>query len=283
MKRIYAIPAALAALALSASAQDAPLATQVKIMGLQGAVMGKTVKGAPYSGTEISETTQTLGDGTRIHNLTQTQVFRDSEGRVRRESGDIVTIYDPVANASYSLDTKTQTAHKLPLGTYFFRSTSDGSTTHTQSFRFTTDEQIVSNQTEGKAKARLDEMKIQLDEAMVSARAIGFAAKGNTGESLHTESLGKRMLEGVNADGSRATSTIPAGTIGNDRPIQSVTERWYSSDLQTFIQTRHSDPRTGEETFRLTDIVRSEPPAYLFQVPAGYQIQTNLKNPPPLP
>jgi hypothetical protein len=79
-------------------------------------------------------------------------------------------------------------------------------------------------------------------------------------------------MEGVNAEGSRTTSTIEAGAVGNDRPIQVVSERWYSLDLQTAVMTRINDPRTGEEILRLSNIHRSEPGAYLFQVPAGYRM-----------
>ena len=80
--------------------------------------MGKTVKGAPYSGVEVNESTQMLADGTRIHNESQTQVYRDSEGRMRRETPNEITIWDPVANASYVLNPKTQTARKLPMGNF---------------------------------------------------------------------------------------------------------------------------------------------------------------------
>jgi hypothetical protein len=86
------------------------------------------------------------------------------------------------------------------------------------------------------------------------------------------ESLGKQMVEGVNADGVREVSTIAAGAIGNDRPFQVSTESWYSAELQMNVMTKHSDPRTGDESFRLTNISRSEPAAYLFQAPTGYQI-----------
>src|SRR6516165_2072384 len=139
MKRLYTIAAAVPLVAFAAAAQDGP-PFQIKMMGVQGGVMGKTVKGAPYSGTEVNETNQVLGDGTHIHNETQTQVWRDSEGRVRRETGNQVMIYDPVANASYSLNTKNQTARKLPLGTYMFTSNADGSKTSSQYFRFSTSE-----------------------------------------------------------------------------------------------------------------------------------------------
>ena len=86
------------------------------------------------------------------------------------------------------------------------------------------------------------------------------------------ESLGKRMIEGVNSDGTKTVATIEAGSIGNDRAIQTVSERWYSPELQTVMINRHTDPRMGEESFKLINVSRAEPAPYLFQVPAGYQI-----------
>src|SRR5215203_991484 len=46
---------------------------------------GKVVKGAPYSGDAVTETIQTLADGNRIINRITSSVYRDSEGRTRRE------------------------------------------------------------------------------------------------------------------------------------------------------------------------------------------------------
>ena len=284
MKRLQAIAAALPLLAFAAAAQDAP-PFQIKMMGVQGAVMGKTVKAAPYSATEINETNQSLADGTRIHNETQTQVWRDSEGRVRRETGDQVMIYDPVANASYSINTKNQTARKLPLGTYMFTTTADGAKTNTQYFRFSSSSSESSSATfhtendSKKAEQDLAEVKRNLDTLTHETRGAGMGMGVGVGMGkvmAHakgvSQSLGKRVMEGVNAEGTSETATIEAGAIGNDRPIQSVSERWFSSDLQTVMMSRHSDPRTGEETFRLTNVSRTEPPPYLFQIPAGYQI-----------
>ena len=34
------------------------------------------------------------------------------------------------------------------------------------------------------------------------------------------------------------------------------------------VYSKRSDPRTGDETFRVTNIRRGDPPAYLFQAPA---------------
>ena len=87
------------------------------------------------------------------------------------------------------------------------------------------------------------------------------------------ESLGKQTIEGVEAEGTRTTVTIPADEIGNELPIQIVTERWYSPELQTVVMTRHRDPRFGETTYRLTNINRSEPARTLFEVPPDYTIK----------
>ena len=89
----------------------------------------------------------------------------------------------------------------------------------------------------------------------------------------NTESLGKQTIEGVEAEGKRTTVTIPAGAVGNERPIEMVTETWYSPELQTTIMSKRSDPRTGETTFRLTNIRRGEPDASLFQVPSDYTVK----------
>src|ERR1043165_8842713 len=137
MKRLYVIPTALGIFTFAAAAQDEQAvvlekrmaelkqtAAQVRVVGLQGGIMGKTVKGAPYSGVEVNESTQMLADGTRIHNETQTTVYRDSEGRTRRETPDQITIMDPVSGTTYFLDPKSMTAHKAMLstaGSYSFK------------------------------------------------------------------------------------------------------------------------------------------------------------------
>jgi hypothetical protein len=86
------------------------------------------------------------------------------------------------------------------------------------------------------------------------------------------EQLGSRQVEGVKATGRRSTTTIPAGRIGNDRPIQVVEEQWDSPELNMVVLSRFSDPRTGVVEYRLTNINRSEPRADLFQVPSDYTV-----------
>lgn len=110
---------------------------------------------------------------------------------------------------------------------------------------------------------------IETRNQQIIARAVRPESKDL---STTRESLGMQAIEGVEVEGSRVTKTIPTGAIGNDRPIAIIQENWYSPELQLDVMSRKSDPRTGETTFRLSGIRRSEPAADLFQVPAGYRI-----------
>jgi hypothetical protein len=93
------------------------------------------------------------------------------------------------------------------------------------------------------------------------------------------EMLPMQIMEGVSATGERQTSTIETGEIGNDRPIEIVSERWYSPDLQVEVMARHSDPRSGEQITHLVNISRAEPDHSLFEVPEGYQITDGKQMP----
>src|SRR5215204_5783003 len=251
---------------------------------------GKLVKGAPYSAQAVTESVQMLSDGNRIVRKNTAQVYRDTEGRTRRDqtlgyigpystAGDVpqtVFINDPVAGVHYILDPEKKTARKLPR----------------MELRFKT-EMFAS---QARQKATEDEMrKVEIERTFVFQRAPEAPPHGTTTviappappagggqiefmrhSSKHeakTEKLESRSFDGVMAEGTRTTMTIPAGEIGNEQPIQVVDERWYSPELQVVVMTRHSDPRSGETTYRLTNISRAEPPASLFQVPSDYAVK----------
>lgn len=107
---------------------------------------------------------------------------------------------------------------------------------------------------------------------------VDFSFYSHEGGESKKESLGKQKFDGIEADGTRTTFTIPAGKIGNELPINIVSERWYSNELQTVVMTRHSDPRHGETVYRLTDINRSEPARQLFEVPSDYKLKEGHSN-----
>ena len=293
MKRIYGIGIIAALFALTATAQDAESKKQLDaqavaiqkqldetistlkmtVIRTEGGVMS-SVKNAPYRADQITENTQTLGDGTRIHNEHQVTIYRDSQGRVRREqpNGE-VSIWDPTSEASYTLNPENMTARKMHVsvsvksgGAGGLDTVRDGAAVFAFGGRGE-DMPVILSQivTDGPGGER--ERKEGKGGGMVT-----IGSKTVTMMDQKKESLGTQTMEGVNAQGERQTRTIEAGDIGNDRPIQIVSERWYAPDLQVEVMTRHSDPRTGEEIMRLTNINRAEPDPSLFQVPVGYQI-----------
>jgi len=258
---------------------------------------GKVVKGAPYSGESVTETVQTLADGNRIVNKITTQVYRDSEGRTRRDqtltgfgplgNGEqplqTIFINDPVAGVTYTLDTRTHIAHKsVPFkfeigdkqvlqGERFEFKTAPGAAA-TSSVIVTTQAGGAPPQTETRVAPPPEKTEFSLRSAVGEANYMFRTKAGSEGNQL-TEQLGKQIIEGVLAEGTRTTETIAAGEIGNERPIEIVSERWYSPELQLVVMTRHSDPRSGETTYKLTNINRAEPVKSLFEVPAGFTVK----------
>jgi hypothetical protein len=102
----------------------------------------------------------------------------------------------------------------------------------------------------------------------------GAANATAMGITSHTEQLGERDVDGVRATGSRTVTTIPPGAVGNQLAIEVTNERWYSPDLQVVVMTRRVDPRFGETTYRLTNIVRLEPSADLFEIPSDFRVES---------
>ena len=108
-----------------------------------------------------------------------------------------------------------------------------------------------------------------------------FSWTGRPADDIRVQTLPERTIEGVRAQGVRRTTTIAAGSIGNELPIESVSEEWTSPDLKVLVLTEHRDPRMGTSTYRVTNINRAEPDAYLFEVPADYTVTpaTNVLKP----
>ncbi len=258
----------LALLAVSAPAQDqesqdakkkAAEEVMVKVREMMVKVVGekigfetKVTKGAPYSATAEAETIQTLADGNRIRSKSTTLVYRDSEGRMRREvvgKGQSVPteifINDPATGVNYSLDAQEHVAHKSQV-------------------------RLTDLDLDKMKLMKELEMKRQTQERLQAEQGDKPRKKKR---APVTESLGQQMIEGALCEGSRTTSIIPAEEVGNELPITIVNEQWYSPELQVYVLTRQSDPRAGETIYRLTNINRGEPDRSLFEVPAGYNLR----------
>jgi hypothetical protein len=89
---------------------------------------------------------------------------------------------------------------------------------------------------------------------------------------VRTENLGEELILGFRTHGTRVITTLPPGEIGNDRPIDIVSEQWFSPDLDLVMRSAHRDPWGGDFTTTVTKISRSDQPAWLFTVPSQYKV-----------
>lgn len=329
-------------------AQKVDQAKAAKIIAEFHAKQG-AVKNSPFSADEEKESVQTLADGNRIVRKSTGKIYRNSEGRVRREmkggQGDMLGttfsigggtwIDNPVQGHKIMLDDAMKTAKivrvedgkvtingkpvapgdpNVKIVEKISKVTSDG--------KNTTEAVIVENNNGVVTRRPMtDEEKAKIEEKLKSAKpgeslkevvidsdvvtisggsgGVGPAVSGHsagtviarsvggqniggfafTSDSIKydtkTEELGTRDFDGISATGTRRKTTIPAGAVGNERPIEIVYERWYSKELGMTVYSKNSDPRFGEQTYRLTNINRSEPDPSLFTVPAGYKTITS--------
>lgn len=267
----WAIAIVFLALTFSASAQTASSPPQPMVamssIGFPGtAYLGPGVKGKPYSAQRVTEHTQTLADGTHITRKPMTtQLYRDSEGRTRSEqqfmtgpnpAGDtplLIQIDDPIAGYHYTLDTVNHIAHRVK-STPLPRPNSTAGAASSLTV----------------APLAVPHVSILPAPAAVTNGAVQPTTPD--GRATTTENLGTQSIEGVIAQGHRTTRVIPAGLEGNDAPITIVNENWFSQQIGMPVLSKNSDPRNGENTTRLTNIVLGDPDPSLFQPPPGYEV-----------
>jgi hypothetical protein len=232
------------------------------------------VKGAPFCAAVTTEHTQSFADGNRIHTAENSSICRDSEGRTRREASlnllgagpqasapKLITILDPVAGVHYMLDSENKVAHKMtlpPPGSAPDRAMPKGG-------------------------------QVFIMRSAGGAEGPGFSTNMNmmykkAGQDSNepvpaTENLGDQTINGIHATGTRITTTIPSGKMGNDKPIIVTSERWYSPDLKATVMTKHDDPWAGELETQFTNVNSAEPDPSLFTVPSDYKIVEDKDGP----
>jgi hypothetical protein len=270
----------------------------------------KPVTGAPYSAETVIESSQLLADGNRITRKTTGRVYRDGEGRVRREEDRpdgtmMISIVDPVAGSNYSLDPERKIAWKTATaaaGILVRQIESKIGEARIVGFeRIPLDEAQKMTAEELDSRKRAAEERLKAEAARSGAGGSGEARGGGGGRGGamsapaiarggggaggrarggvrsaapgSTVPLERRTLEGVTVEGHRTTTVIPAGQIGNEQPITITSEEWRSPELGVLVVTKHSDPRTGESTYRLQNVIRAEPDRSLFMVPADYTVR----------
>ena len=252
---------------------------------------GPIVTNAPFSADAVTTVTQVLSDGTRIEQTTTAKFYRDSAGRVRSEQTvlglgaldpngqprtTITVTTDPTTRTTYTLDPATKTARQGGgVLRYYTALTATTNGTASAATPAVTAYALTINPDSNRERER---RAVTVQEGLAAVRILpGTAAVTADGNAVRQpdESLGTRQMEGVNAVGKRTKSVIATGKIGNDRPIEISDERWESQDLRLLVRSHHRDPRTGDVEYRLTNIVRVEPPSDLFTVPSDYTIMTD--------
>jgi hypothetical protein len=216
--------------------------------------------GNPFSADVIEENDRFLADGNHIHRESHGRIFRDSQGRTRNESeigvfGLLakpfvhIMISDPVEGRIILLDPEHKTATVNQFGK---RNSAAGVGLPAQP---------ANNDAKSNAPAN----------TVAEPGAMQAAGKW---KSSH-EDLGATVIEGYTVTGTRFTNTIPAGEMGNDQPITSTNERWFSQDLKMELLNKFESPESGKRVHKLVNIRLGDPDPLLFQVPADYTVKEN--------
>ena len=221
----------------------------------------EVVKSSPFSADSVTEHVQRLGDGNRMVRKSNARLARDSEGRTRREhvltragvlapDGQpprLIVIGDPVAQVEYLVDTARGTVRKTRVRPEI-----------------------------REARRQMSGTESSFGVLMPTSAAHRRMAEGEQAApppAPKREKLEAQEIEGVLAEGTRTTVTIPAGEFDNEQPLEITHEQWYSPELRMVILLKHNDPRFGETVFRLTNITRTEPSPELFAEPQGYRAE----------
>lgn len=202
----------------------------------------RAIKDRPFRAEMVLETDRRLADGNSLHRKSTAVFYRDQHGRLREER----TVEHPAKRDQQTVPDTTVSISDPEKGTRYF---------------------LVPRM---KVGFRMREPVAFLKE-MESRRTTPWTPQPD--QNFTSQVLGNQMIEGLQCEGRLDTVTIPAGSTGNSFPIEIVTERWYSADLQINLVVKHIDPRSGETTIRLTKLSLEEPQKVLFEIPPDYEIR----------
>jgi hypothetical protein len=226
------------------------------------------VRNSPFSATLLVESTVRQPDGATSTKTTTSLLYRDKKGRTRSDRFGEQQV-DPAA-----LESVTPHSSVINDPVAGFTYTLDHAHTSARRSAFVYQPKETAGESAGQTQATSARQHFLPMPASSGGENNGLSAGTAAGSSAaKTESLGTREIEGVLAEGTRVTMTLPAGAHGNEHPIQYVSERWYSLALQTVVLLKRSDPQGGETTYRLININLGEPSTSLFTMPANYKVR----------
>ena len=223
----------------------------IDIVRVQPLELSEPLLGAPFAAETVTETVQPLADGNRIEQRTTGSVARDSRGRIRSERplAGLGPFGDPGQGGAIRIVTITDPAKR-------------------EQYRLDDGRKVA--------------WRLRLPPPPPPSRdgSGGGRRPLPPGQSLRTEPLEPMQFDGVKTEGTRTVLVLPAGTVGNERTIEVTSERWYAPDLRTVVATKRRDPRFGDVSYRMVNIVRAEPPSHLFEVPPDFTVRDQPPFPP---
>jgi hypothetical protein len=298
-----------------------PISVSAMMIGLSNPLGAQAVSGKPVCAEFVTEHHQSFADGNRISRSTASKIYRDADGRIRRESqlslpgisaavtSTFITIVDRQVGYGYVLNPQEMIAHRYALNgagpSYVAHlnarakssallppdskqsaggtaapeppAPADAGSSRWHPHAFASYHGHPSPDATGSSDSgnpsALNSSYLSDESAPTGAPVMRidqpFLAAPNP---VRTENLGEQIILGVRAQGTRVITTLPAGQIGNDRPIDIVSEQWFSPELELVLRSMHNDPWAGEFTTTVTRISRGNQPASLFEVPVAYKI-----------
>ena len=219
-----------------------------------GPLTGPPVPDAPFSADATTTVRQTLSGGAIERRIAKARYFRDRGGRVRVEQS---------INASEEI---------VPLATNVQRITIWPDPAGSGAYAYT-----LEPLTRTASKGPRDIAGLAVGGGDTFAAPLGGVRflifhsalhNHNATSTVTQESLGSRLIAGVETVGRRLRTTIPAGQAG----IQVTEERWESPELKILMFARSSDPQVGIVEYQISNVRRAEPDSGLFVVPNDYTV-----------
>ncbi|MGA2217562.1 MAG: hypothetical protein ABSG51_05725 [Terracidiphilus sp.] len=201
---------------------------------------GSVVLGQPLEGVEKIVEVKPLADGTTITKRVEERKWRDAEGRFRKEATQVQEGGEAVYHRATILDPVNNTVTTLDLDN------KEATVIH------------LPEEGPGMLHPYVDLFYKPME--------------GMPGMEVKFEELRRKEFAGVSAIGRRVTRTRPPGTIGNDRTIVSVSERWWSPELKLLLYSSMDDPRE-KLTREVTQLDRGEPDPSMFTVPSDFSVR----------
>ena len=196
---------------------------------------------APFTATVNTEWIRQLPDGSSITWRNHRTIARDATGRIFQERRTFVPEGGKAESVVTQIEISDPAAHELYI-------------------------------------CRTSERVCRLESFSAPAAALHFT-QVNAHATAGAENLGKQFIGGLETLGTRETITLPAGSLGNNSPILTKREFWYSPQLGLNLISKLQDPRSGEQNYEVSDIAVGEPDAKLFEVPSGYKVLDLRKAP----